>query len=104
VDVAAEVEIDGRDDTITVEVKAPALEGTFQPTFYMEQVSIHLETCNEPESKNEIARAVGRKKKHVLEAVDCLVAEGFVATTAGVRKGTPLYLSAKPYRQPLGPD
>lgn len=78
------------------EMTASGESGTWRPTWYMEQASRRLESetvAGTFPSKNSLTKLVGGKRERVLQAVDALVADGYVE-----REGTSLR-SVKPYRQ-----
>lgn len=72
----------------------------FRPTWLMEQISKLLNKGAE-KTQTEIVESVGKRKKDVLEALDILQDEGFVACE---KKGrSKVYTSRHPYSQALDP-
>lgn len=55
----------------------------WKPTALMERISRWHESHPEPVSRNEIARSVSGKRTYLLNAIDCLIAEGCAAETVG---------------------
>jgi len=58
----------------------------FRPTYFMERVSEFLQTSGKTLNKQEIIDGVGGKYKHVSDAIDRLVSEGYCTRTIGARK------------------
>lgn len=101
--------IDSTDGQPVVTLTPPAndTEKPFRPTAVMEKVSRYLETCTEPKSKHQIEqntpKGTGSRTSVIRQAVELLVAGGWVTTTVGARNAI-LHTSAKPYRQQDDPD
>lgn len=72
--------------------------GEFRPTALMERVSRYLEGRDEPVSFRGIDKAVEGKQEYIAQALDALVAEGYVTRKPGPRSAN-LHTSARPYRQ-----
>jgi hypothetical protein len=53
-------------------------ESHWRPTIYMERVSTFLEHQAEPVSRNEIEQSVTGKARYLRQAIDALIADGFV--------------------------
>lgn len=66
----------------------------------MADASLLIEKRPRELTKSGLARELGARKAAALKAIDRLVAEGFAATTRGV-KGRAVYHCVKPYRDPL---
>jgi hypothetical protein len=62
----------------------------------MERVSEFLQTSGKTLNKQEIIDGVGGKYKHVSDAIDRLVVEGYCTRTIGARKSQQITF-AKPY-------
>ncbi len=74
----------------------------FRPTALMEKVSRALEAVDEPLSFRGVDERVQGKQQHKAQALDVLVAEGYVQRTAGARNAK-LHTLVKPYRQGTDP-
>ena len=74
-------------------------EGAFKPTIYMERVSRELEKHDDPLSRNQIEEAVQGKRDYVRDALDHLVADGYVSESVGPRNAR-MFASIAPYRKP----
>jgi archaellum biogenesis ATPase FlaH len=58
----------------------------FRPTYLMERVSEFLQTSGKTLNKQEVIDGVGGKYKHVSDAIDRLVVEGYCTREIGARK------------------
>jgi hypothetical protein len=102
--IACEVKMEntGNGDEVRFTVTQPTGTSTpigrLRPTWYMEQVSQHLECASEPQSKNTITKAIGRKKAMTSLAIQLLLDEGFCTSSDGPR-GAKLITLVKPYRE-----
>ena len=76
-------------------VETPA--GGWQPTALMERVSTFLEEQTEAVSRNVVEQSVKGRGNYVRQAIDELVAGGFVRETHGGGR-TRLVVSTKPFR------
>lgn len=96
---AAELTIHSDPDThaLTWTLADPTTGDDWQPTALMESVSRHLEAQDEPASKSAVERAVKGQAKWKRQAIDALIAEGFVTASDGSR-GAILLTSEKPFR------
>jgi hypothetical protein len=80
----ADLHLDSDPDThlISWKVTDPDLttdkEGNKRRTWYMEQVSVELESRDDHPSRNQVATAIKRRKEYVLDAIGTLITEGFV--------------------------
>jgi hypothetical protein len=82
--------------TWTVQPFAPEPETTFRPTFLMERVSVYLEACATPQSRNDIEKSVRGKAAYIRVAMDTLVAEGHATED---RDGQTRFLTlSRPFR------
>ena len=77
-------------DGVKITVQKPADTSikpkVFRPTYFMERVSEFLKTSGKTLNKQEIIDGVGGKYKHVSDAIDRLVSEGYCTRTIGARK------------------
>jgi hypothetical protein len=99
--ILAEITIDATnpEGAIVASVRAPAgLDQVWRPTGLMERVSRFLEERDEPTSQRQILDAIRGKRVYTIQAIEALVADGFVTTEDGPR-GAILYSSAKAYRE-----
>jgi hypothetical protein len=76
--------------------------GAFRPTVLMERVSIYLETCTAPVSRNTVLGDVHGKDTAVRQAMDRLIEEGHVAPESGPRNAQ-LLRSIRPFREADAP-
>jgi hypothetical protein len=74
----------------------------FRPTYYMERVSEYLQSAGKTMNKQEIVDGVGGKYKHVSDAIDRLVAEGYCSRAVGARRAQEISL-VKPYESASDP-
>jgi hypothetical protein len=70
----------------------------FRPTYLMERVSEFLRTSGKTLNKQEIIDGVGGKYKHVSDAIDRLVVEGYCTREIGARKAQQITF-VKEYRE-----
>jgi hypothetical protein len=70
----------------------------FRFTGYMERISMLLEADSEPLTGNRIDGLVSGKRADIMQALDSLVAEGYVARRDGANRSK-MHTSVKPYRQ-----
>jgi len=90
---------DGSTVTATLAVPEGATrDGLWRPTGYMERVSRALETAPEPLSKRGVLAVVHGKRDVILDALQALVAEGFVEPAGGSR-GSLLHRSVRAFRE-----
>jgi hypothetical protein len=100
---AADLELVSDPDTgaITWTFAAPAADeipATFRPTALMEKVSIYIERCVDPPSRNIVTSGVKGNAAALRLAIDTLLRENYLAAEDGAR-GAKLLRSLKPYRQ-----
>ena len=101
--IVAEVTIDAADPegAIVASVGTPAgvgEEGAWRPTTLMEGVSMFLEDRSAPASQRTILDGVRGKRDYKIQAIEALVADGYLATEDGSH-GAILYSSMKSYRE-----
>jgi hypothetical protein len=103
--VCAEIHIDGTEDgrkiTITIEPPAARDEATgevVRPTFLMERISRWLELNPGEHSGRTVDAEVKGKAAAKRQALRCLVDEGYVTASDGVR-GSTMYRSATTFRE-----
>ena len=103
----AELTVTPTDDGVHLTLRAP-LEAsgqpadTFRPTALMEKVSRALEAVQEPLSFRGVDERVPGKQQHKVQALDVLVAEGYVERTPGARNAK-LHTLVRAYRQAEDP-
>lgn len=73
--------------------------GAWRPTALMERVSRYLEVQPEPVTRNTIEAAVKGTGKHIRQAIDFLINDGYASQEPGPRKSL-LVRTIKPYREP----
>jgi hypothetical protein len=96
---AAELEIRSDPGTheVTWEFRAASIEeGGFRPTVLMEKVSAYLVLAGDEVSRNDVERHVTGKAQYLRQAMDALVADGFVTEREGAR-GARLLRSTHPF-------
>lgn len=106
--LAAVVVVDATAGPITVTVQAPEeVIGSevrpFRPTGFMERLSRALEASPEPLSTNALVGLVTGRKEHKAQALQALVAEGYVKRTPG-SNSSHLHQLARPYREADDPS
>lgn len=90
---------DGVDLALRAPSDAPGPAGeVFRPTSLMEKVSRALELAGEPLSGRGVDERVSGKQQHVAQALDVLVAEGYVERVDGPRRSR-IHTPTRPYRQ-----
>jgi hypothetical protein len=72
--------------------------GGFRPTRLMEKVSEFVGAADHPPSRNEVEKGVGGKRDFVRQAIDCLLAEGYVTEQPGPHNSRSLKFK-KHYRE-----
>lgn len=78
-------------------------EGHFRPTILMEKVSRYLESHNEAVSRNNIETSVkGKRAEFIRQAIDALLADGFVTQSTGPHNSKLVTLE-RPYRHAEDP-
>lgn len=101
------IESDGETGLVTMYVEAPRQSAAesgeqprpaFRPTGLMERVSRFLEPLETGASTRTIREGVHGKPTYVADALDVLVAEGYVSRRSGTR-GSVLHTSTRPYRE-----
>jgi hypothetical protein len=98
-DLAAVVTIDDTGEGTRIRVERPTSEGGWRPTFYMQKVSICLESQSQPISQNRVEDEVPGNARYVREALAFLVEDGYVQRTEGPNRSR-MHASIKPYREP----
>jgi hypothetical protein len=73
----------------------------WRPTGYMERVSRSLELANAAMGRNAIAATIAGKKTVVLQAIDYLIEDGYVAADGPSLNGHPSIRLIKPFRDGL---
>jgi hypothetical protein len=104
---AARVIVDSRTEKTIVSIEPPSLNSlgsdTFRPTAIMETISRLLEASSSDLTRNNITNLVSSKKPVVVNALNLLVEEEFVAVTPG-RNRSQLHSTIKAYRQKYDPQ
>jgi hypothetical protein len=101
---AADLELDSDPDTgaIRWEFTTPTVDvepATFRPTVLMEKVSIYVERCVDPPSRNQVEKGITGKNTNAKRlAMDVLIREGHLAADDGPRSAKLLRV-VRPYRQ-----
>ena len=72
----------------------------WKPTGQMERISMYLERCADPVSKNTVLDAIRGKTDYTREAIDWLIRDGYVEVVPGPRNSQ-LLRSLRPYREDL---
>lgn len=88
---AAEIELASDADTgrVSWEIRQAQHRGdeetddAWKPTYLMERVFSFLKEQSAPVSRTAVRKAVGGKKTYILQALDCLIAEGTIEETIG---------------------
>lgn len=93
--------------TITYRIVPPVLvggrAGGLRMTGYMEKISRALETSGVALSKNDITKAVGGKRQHVLDSITVLVHDGYVSEVKDDGETHMKILLRRPYREANDP-
>lgn len=93
-----EPEDDGRQVTVTLDAPdSVAADGTFRPTVLMERVSRAIEDDSGMSRREVLDVVKGKKREAKIEALDLLVAEGFVRVEADGRAQR--HFSERPFRE-----
>ena len=95
---AAELELRSDPDThaVTWEFRAADAGDGWRPTILMEKVSGYLVLAGDEVSRNDVERNVTGKAQYLREAMDALVADGYVAEREGSR-GARVLFSIRPF-------
>lgn len=97
---AGEIELTSSGETVSWQIRVAADEDTyhrFRPTVLMERVSMFVSACVELPSVNAVEEAVRGKKEYIREAIECLVADGYLVEEEGARNAR-LLRSVTPFR------
>ncbi|MGC4174279.1 AAA family ATPase [Demequina sp.] len=102
-DVVAELHLEPRDGHTGVTLRTPSqgargAGGGFRPTALMERASRAIEEAGEPLSLTRLRAMMGGKKDYADQAIEALIADGYVTRQQGER-GAYLHALAAPYRQ-----
>jgi hypothetical protein len=71
----------------------------FQPTGLMERVSRQLEGLGVPQSRGAIDRAIKARREFILQAIDCLITDGYAIEDGPGTGGHPTVRLLRPYRE-----
>ncbi len=102
----AELVIDSDGESMRASLEPPLAQtrgsqGEWQPTMYMERVSLYLESAHEPQTGRQVEQNVSGKAAVIRDALKALVLESYVLQEPGAR-GSVLYTVENPYRDPHG--
>jgi hypothetical protein len=106
---AAVITIDSsRTDITTVRVEGPRDDVAdengerkpFKPTGLMQRISMVLENANCAMSRNALDSSVKARREYIMQAIDCLVTDGYAAEDGPARNGgRPTVRLIRPYRE-----
>ena len=99
---AAELALNSDPETgrISWQLRAASREQPWRPTVLMDKVSRYTEERNgDLPSRNQVEAGVGGNREYVRQAIDLLLAEGFLREEPGARNAR-LLVSVKPFRKP----